>query len=443
MCPRKISLYAIFIFFISTFFMIQYGNIQAGKLGVKKMVDSSSGIWSNPSWRDTYFTQVFEEDPPKLELPALTEHCSEVKWRSDLYINCTSIGGGLFNQVNMIKSCIRLSIAAGANMILPKLTERDSKRLTNYRVGDLAHTYGLHRFWDQRHFIDGFHRACAPMELLGANETVQIRKKEIINILAVEHCRKFIGCFGYTRCFREYLDERMSVKNITLGHAPESEKGFVIAELPWSFLTYNSDDDPTGRDWRVWTEISGLLRFPSAERGVTRKIVNHMKQQSALFVGIHLRVESDTKGLWWDSFDLQSAKNIDAAVGVWKTVIDHKSEFTPTIYLACGDRKLTQKFTELASTQNFSVVHKWSLAAHDPQLTSQMKDMRFDQLAIVDYGALLQSTFFLGQYGSTFSYNIANVRDSGKYRGSSYFTKSEGKSHLFMTGNVGDYACCL
>lgn len=60
-----------------------------------------------------------------------------------------------------------------------------------------------------------------------------------------------------------------------------------------------------------------------------------------------------------------------------------------------------------------NVISKWTLAAENMTLISQMNSLRFEQLAIVDYEIMMHSDYFYGVGQSFFAHVIGLQRGNG------------------------------
>ncbi|KAK6344223.1 hypothetical protein TWF696_007865 [Orbilia brochopaga] len=397
----------------------------------------------SPSWRDQYYQQVFGGSNQTSEniTSNLSELCRETEWRPNLYLNCTEIAAGLFNQVNEIKNCIRMAIDAGAALILPSINERNSSKLYSFHDEALRFRFG--HFWDEAYIIDQLERSCPQMKVLPSDEP-PIAEAKVVTVDAhrAPDFKEYLGYFDGTRTFRAFADKTVGEQNFTTIDFP------IILRVTWTFLATNPENDPTGLDWRAWTELSLLLRPTEIERQLVQRLTESQLLKKDSYIGVHLRVETDAIGKWWDNFDMQAAKNLKAIDVVAKQYREGPGNGeNPYIFVACGDPKAIEKFKQLAAKRGYSVVDKWGILANDTESLSQLDTLSFDAKGLLDYAVLLNSYFFLGTLGSSFSYTVANMRsDLGRYPGSSFVVNDAGNSfsHLFMPPSKrANFPCCL
>ncbi|KAK6542854.1 hypothetical protein TWF694_006793 [Orbilia ellipsospora] len=399
-------------------------------------------------WRDRYYQEVFDgsnRTSDTILTPNLAELCQAITWRPNLYLNCTRVSAGLFNQVNEIKNCVRMAIDTGANLILPSSSERDSKSLNDFHTNDSAWKRQFRHSWDEEHIMFHLGEACPQMKILPSDEPSMPNATHVlIDPKGSPGFKEYLGHFDGTRTFRDYVDKTLNEKNVTTN----SNSSSVVLEIEWTFLVLNPENDPTGLDWRAWTEISLLIRPIESHRRLVQKLskAEHLRKDS--YIGVHLRVEHDAVGKWWDDIELQASKNLNSIDVVAKKFREQRGDGkNPFIYVACGDKQGIDRFRELAKLRGYTVLDKWGVLANDTESLNEIDKLSFDERGLLDYAILLNSYFFLGTLGSSFSYTLANMRsDRGRFPGTSFVVDDTAKSfsHLFMPpSGRAHFACCL
>lgn len=203
--------------------------------------------------------------------------------------------------------------------------------------------------------------------------------------------------------FREDLDWWMAN---TWGHTPAVEAPVVLT-FAWAFFF----------NWPIWLDgprfantfgrllkirpdvmtlaakaLKGLERFDSES---TKPLARYPTLMN--YMGIHLRVESDRLG-WWPDEDTQVDEYIQRAM---------KLETRPTtIYVATGSATGFEHFSKNASMElGAKTISKEALLEGDD--LKELKALKWDQQALVDYLILLRSRYFAGIMQSSFAQNIA------------------------------------
>ncbi|EPS39629.1 hypothetical protein H072_6592 [Dactylellina haptotyla CBS 200.50] len=406
------------------------------------------GVTEGSVWRDRYYQELFtdsNQSPNTILTPNVAELCEATTWQPNLYLNCTGISAGLFNQVNEIKNCIRMAIDTGANLILPSSSERDSTRLNDFHTNDSAWRRQFRQSWDEEHIMIHLGRACPQMRILPSDEPVISGAKHIfIDPKGSPGFKEYLGHFDSTRTFREYVSETCSLKGVVV----HSTTIPIVLEIKWTLLVINPENDPTGLDWRAWTDISLLIRPIESHRRLVQRLSEAEGLQKNSYIGVHLRVEHDAVGKWWDDLELQALKNLNSIdVVAERFRKQHGSSKSPPIYVACGDREGIERFRELAALRGYTVLDKWGALANDTESLGEVDKLSFDKRGLLDYAILLNSYFFLGTLGSSFSYTVANMRsDRGRFPGTSFVVDDTAQSfsHLFMPpSGRAHFACCL
>ncbi|EWC45944.1 hypothetical protein DRE_04737 [Drechslerella stenobrocha 248] len=305
-------------------------------------------------WRDRYYQQIFGETDQASEdiAPNLAELCQATQWRPDLYLNCTEIAHGLFNQVNEIKNCIRMAIDTGAGLILPSINERDSENLVSIHNHTLCFRFG--HFWDEAYIINHLGRICPRMKVLPSDAPdIEGARVVTVDTQLAPGFTEYPGYFDGTRTFRDFAFKTIDDQNFTVIDFP------IILGITWTFLAMNPENDPTGLDWRVWAELGLLLRPTETERRLVQKL-----SASPL-----LKKDSNGPG----------------------------NGGNPPIYVACGNQTSVEEFRELAAARGYSVIDKWGILAGDTESLSQIDKLSFDAKGLLDYAVMLNGYFFLAK----------------------------------------------
>lgn len=420
-----------------------------------------------------------------MELPALKARCVDIgdDFRSDVFLNCTDIGAGLTTIMSQVKGCFRAALDAKIGLILPILDERSSTNLDEYNHANLEFKFPWSYWFDEEHTLALFKHNCPRMSVLTsaeAQKTFNDPSRNTLNVVAntatAPGLQLYSGYFDDSKAFVDWFWPVLTAQGVST--RPTNRP--VIVQYPWMYLIYRLDSDATGYSQAIWKDLHALMKFPNRSRKIVAELLRGLDYPRHPFIGFHLRAETDALNRWWESGQAQSEKGIAAILALWKRmqpVVKEQynldlDQFSPRVYVACGERAVVETFEKLANAQGIEVVDKWSIAqalqvsalmasasgqsntdasSLPLQVTNEMlADLSFDGQAALDYGVMLNSLFFLGNMGSAFSWTIAHARDpSMHYRGSSLdriedLSLSEsGLSHLWSNNPKVVYDCCF
>lgn len=459
---RHIVFWALAILALSGFYLSSFSSLN---LRVSSAPQPLFGTSRNKSPLSphvhTYFDQAFgDETPASYSFPAIKAACARTEWKEenkDVYLRCGGMSAGMTSILSQVKVCLKMGIDAGVNIVLPSMPLRDSDDLTNFNLLNDSAYMSYEQWFDSEHLTSSMARACPQMKIkhpkgLGT-ASMPISHDWSMDVNGAPGYQWLAGYFWVGRPFKVWFDQELSrlrfldrSASSTMaqgsGHAasvPDREKGATIIDIASQFLIFRITDDPTGRDLKLWNDISHLIRFKEAPRIVIAKVLS---QLGGPFIGVHFRTEKDNI---WSSFDTQLTRDLDILDSLWAKSETYDGE-KPLLYLACGDEAQIEKFSKAANLRGWTVTSKYDIVKDDISTLTQLKALPFDFQGAVDMGIMLQSHFFLGITGSAFSSTIANMRDTtGRYRGSSILFQDDGnaRTHLFNDGDANGYACCL
>jgi hypothetical protein len=117
-------------------------------------------------------------------------------------------------------------------------------------------------------------------------------------------------------------------------------------------------------------------------------------------VGVHLRTEVDAINVGYASYEKQAATYLEYI----------NSTSLRVVYAASGNTTSLELFAEAASTLSppAKVFTKWDLLREEDSVV--LKNMTWDQQALVDFLILERSSKFAGVSDSSFSWDIAYRR---------------------------------
>ncbi|KAH8895396.1 hypothetical protein GQ53DRAFT_641382 [Thozetella sp. PMI_491] len=394
-----------------------------------------------------YFEQAFGLNKASFDYDyaTLKEACDHAPWREDqTYMRCTGMSAGLMSIVSQVKTCLKMAVESGSNFVLPAMPLRDSNDLKqfNFLNGDAYKPYD--QWFDQAHLRDVLGRACPKMKVVHPDEldkTVAVKERVEILCSAAPGYQQFHPYFWVGKPYSTYFEGKLKELKDKAAENPPAEvkSGITVITVDSQFLLFRITDDPTGRDRRLWNDLSHAIRFRQQERIVVDRLVSKINRP---YYAVHFRVENDTI---WSSLEHQLGVDLDVLDKAWDKW-GTPGAAKPLIYLACGDPVQVEKFVEAGAARGWEVTHKWRLLQDDKETTEMMNSLAFDFQGAIDLALMVRGQFFLGITGSAFSSSIGNLRDpTGRYRGSSFLTiDDEGAhTHLSNDGDADAYPCCL
>jgi hypothetical protein len=394
-----------------------------------------------------YFGQVFAQEKPIYDFPALREHCATTTWPEDeVYLQCGGMAAGLTSIMSQVKVCLKMAAEAGTGIILPSMPLRDSTNLQEFNFLN-GNAYMPYDDWfDVTHLSESLASSCPQMKIVHPQDldspTLPVKNKWNVDLGAAPGYLPFAGVFWTGKPFKSFFEGQLAALEELAFMNPDkddSKKGITVVSISSQFLIFRVTDDPTQGDLRLWNDLGLLMRFKDEPRIIVDHLLGHMGRP---FYGVHFRVESDTI---WSGLEHQLAVDLDALDVAWKKY-GRPDEQKPLVYLACGDQLQIEKFVEAGALRGWEVTHKWAIANSYPETLKMINRLPFDFQGAVDMGIMVKSEFFLGITGSAFSSTIGNARDAtGRYRGSSFLVPDDqgARTHLFNDGDAGAYACCL
>jgi hypothetical protein len=308
----------------------------------------------------------------------------------------------------------------GTSLIIPEITARDEDLIGLTHGKHLPFTY----MFDLDFFRESMAFACPQMRLV-THET-ELGGKNLIK--TDELYPKDLGgevdppsgCLKSTKEWRSKFDDWLSPYQPADGLSSASPVLVLLRE-----------DLPSLFDWPVVDDSSAfivsygrILRFDAAILRLAGTVFYALNKLYSLnlspnvtgipekhkFYGAHLRTDADAVASGFASYDEQSTTYLNAA----------EENRASLVYLASGSSADIEHFVKDAAERNIGVATKYSLLESSKEYSSalkQLKGLRWDQQALIDYVLLLRSSHFGGTYASSFSWNIAFLRHVAQYHG--------------------------
>lgn len=247
----------------------------------------------------------------------------------------------------------------------------------------------LEYMFDVQWFRDSLHQSCPQMKVV---ETVQdIESLDAQNAKSVLQPLKLHPDDAIRNAHVDtFAEDVMTWLNRTLPSDAADIVHVSLAPFEWP-VNHDSDE--------FYYEFGKLIRLRPDVYTLAKRAIQVLRSQvsEGLFLGGHLRNEADVR-----DFGLPYSKQRDALIA------DAQAQGLQTIYLATGDLQDVERFRVDAAVQGISTRTKHTLLSEDD--LNYLEALSWDQQALVDYLVLRESTYFVGQTLSSFSFALAYSR---------------------------------
>lgn len=148
--------------------------------------------------------------------------------------------------------------------------------------------------------------------------------------------------------------------------------------------------------------LAGAILWSMSEKYALDLDYSQLPFPEDKFMGVHLRTAADATKAGWPNYTVQSTNYLAAA----------KRTHAKIIYLTTEAPEDAKNFTELVKTQDITVLSKEILLAGDEFVEERkiLAGMTWDQHALIDFEVLLRSSYFVGMFESSFTWNLAMRR---------------------------------
>ncbi|KAI0176022.1 hypothetical protein GGR52DRAFT_570994 [Hypoxylon sp. FL1284] len=386
---------------------------------------------------------------------------------------CDNNSGGPGNIRNYVLTCMRYALAAGASgLVMPTIRARDPADPARLFRGSRSFAY----MFDEPHFRASLEAACpriaiyaSPDDVPGARAKAQREGRGTVDRVVETATPKHFGgarggcdqrdphryADGFGAAFRAYL------------RASAAERGWPepgsagddgnpnprLIRLSWGVLW----DWPVLRDGPEFAaSFGGLLRFRADVLDIADVVADAMRRRAASrsaenggetakfdrsFLGIHLRTEADALARW-PSYENQTAGYLREAAA--------RGYRGAAAYLASGDETEAARFAaDAAAELGLEVRTKYgaleATTADDDgaavEALERLRELSWDQQALVDFAVLLRCGYFVGVSPSSFSINVAlkrHLRDDG-LRARPWRVGGPGDGRSWLVGRYNRY----
>ncbi|KAK4498792.1 hypothetical protein PRZ48_009302 [Zasmidium cellare] len=347
-------------------------------------------------WLNTHVITPFNSYP-------LEFYCNQSEWRPSLVFNLANANGGIGNIRGNMLDFLFQSIEAGASIILPGMASRSDDDLSNV----WASRSPFDHFFDEEWFLKTIQEACPDMSVYKPQPDQPL--KEAVPGVFYPRTRRADTDFGnnkraYLESLQTFLDENGQVDpdEVTLVNLERTLWDIDTRSLPLGFRR----------------NFGQLLRINPTIRRLAAIVVQQLSLKFAIdidprdaiprraFYGAHLRTESDAQNAGWlDEANANFSAQTNAYIA---QALKHKLE---VIYVASGNATDLALFRHkaLSHAPPLNVTSKFDLLP--PNEAAALKELSWDQQALVDYEVLQRCSVFGGLAKSSFSYNIAMTRN--------------------------------
>ena len=347
-------------------------------------------------WLNTNLISPFNPSP-------LASYCNRTEWHPNLVFNLDNANGGIGNVRGNMLDFIFFAIEAGASVILPGRASRSQEDISNV----WASRASFDTFFDEEWFLSTMGQVCPQMAIYKPESHQKLVDALPGNYLP--RSRRMDADQGNTKkAYLEHLDtwlkekKEFHPKNLTLVNLERTLWDIDTRSLPLGFRR----------------NFGQLLRINPGIRRLAALVVRNLDSKHTLrldpreaipkhaFYGAHLRTEADAKNAGWlDGDNSNFTAQTDAYIA---QALKHKLK---VIYVASGNATDLKRFRAKAAAYrpSLNVTSKFDLLSSNE--AAALRELTWDQQALVDYEVLQRSSVFGGIVKSSFSYGIALVRN--------------------------------
>ncbi|KUJ13919.1 uncharacterized protein LY89DRAFT_150577 [Mollisia scopiformis] len=387
-------------------------------------------IYSNSPQSDVVSEDIF--DYPPVHSSAIKAVCAATQWNESLVFTCDDNVGGIGHVRNSILNCVRFSIAAGAGLVLPRISVRNDSDISIIHTGSLTNMAYL---FDTRHFIDSISLSCPGLTLYpelddfkkinNANNPIRLSPQALgvkFPKTGMEDPKKFATAMPKAGMDKpEKWGELFHEWYADIGEQYQfigTTKGPIFIALLRSYLTW-----PILSDGQAFsTQFGKILKLRADARSLATKVVKNMAEKHKFaanvhapilensFWGVHLRTESDaleslpevSKDRLYPTYAMQTKLYLDFMTQ------ERNSVNSSLVYVASGDPAQVANFWKDAKVMNWTVTTKVGLLRGKD--LAELNDLTWDQQALVDFMVLAKASRFLGVGHSGFDWALTGRR---------------------------------
>jgi len=335
---------------------------------------------------------------------AIKAMCSKKRWDHRAVVSCGRIQGGVGNVRNVILTCLRFTMEAGADFVIPSIRSRSTSDLS---VLDTDISLGFDYLFDQKHFKKTMKRFCPGMKVYESHEEVRTEQDGVaVGPLELIPDRKdrVLGN-SEVAAWEGYWEKWLRNQEAT--NADKLSSGPIPVEFPSPLFHWPTDYD----DADFVKSFGRVIQFREDTRRLAATVLWELSRKfeldlepnefmdGGMFFGAHLRTASDAAKAKWTGYEDQAANYLELAA----------KEHLSTIYVATGSMEDMARFSAQAWEEyQFNTTTKLDLLRGED--LDLLQSLSWDQQGLVDFLVMLKSSSFAGISESSFAWNIALKR---------------------------------
>jgi hypothetical protein len=333
--------------------------------------------------------------------------CSGTQWNDTLIFMCDSADGNVAQIRTGMLMCVRYAIAAGANLVIPRLINGDG----NHEPGRTRLDWDRKHFdfmFDEQHFIESMKQSCPEMTLYRSRDEVRFTDNYVHPPV--------ITVRAHEMATRAGEDWRAAFYNI-VQHLimPEEDTYPIIIEMARPSPNYDIHSDGS----QFVHDFGNLLKVRGDVRALAHRAISKMNETYAFqineedpiirnaFFGVHLYTEEDRLAPreGWPAVDWNFARYEPES----KHYFDQAAQKGHRVIYAGSHRQdEVQRFTKDAQELNMKVHTKWDLLQGDDR--KALDELTKDEHTLIDFLVLLKASDFAGIGHASLSWNVALKR---------------------------------
>ncbi|KAK8120851.1 hypothetical protein PG999_004971 [Apiospora kogelbergensis] len=416
---------------------------------------------------DAAFSQVAAdvEFPAPIDYAPIRKACSRVQpthFRPGLVFTCEDQHGGVGMLRLQILKCVRYAIHAGAAVVVPSLSKRNPRDITDIET---TVQVPLEYLFDRDAFVQHLTEGCPGMRLYDRIEdfpNYERRAAEPLSVVGDQFEKQSAhsnrsdsitkadddeSLLLFPREWRNYFDTWLSQQNIVV--RPEAPVHIALGQTYLEYPVREDGDEFAG-------EFGKLLSFRRETRVMAARVLAALrrrmpakKQQSLnasapindhAYYGAHLRLEKDAVSAWdpdlyrfsrmEDQFEAQFQNLM--RTGLELVYVASGNRTVVDLFAAYLQRRITEEEVKEdalrgrrrsigdnsggSNKRNVTVFTKQDLLHGDS--LKELEQMTFDQQGLVDFLMMFKASAFMGVAYSSFPWTVALRRhELSKYRG--------------------------